>query len=911
MPERFPGEHKTRINSLITGSLLQSKLEAFHLLAYQVSNNLIEDDEYDSELEDIEATQSQKIVAKFRELELPQEIWVELFSHGQDQQTNASFKQGLFAAAVKCADVDIVAALLDAGADPDQPQIGIYSGLQRPVQLVATSRPSALGLLELLIQAGANVDSITDDDDVPAINYAAKSGSLEMTQLLVSHGADYRRRVPTQYSNQPVNKLAALGYAVNPYRWTVSDIAKIGTVAVENCQDKCIEVFRYLLSLHDNYKDHAILRDVLVMASHHGRTEMIELLHQAGADVNEEGDAGVTPLEAAVWQNYGTFSAVTTLIRLGADVNHGKKRVLHIAAANHDTGLVQVLVDSGADFNATLNVKRDLNEWMLGPDLRKTYVYQPPQRLLRYLRTPLQLALHKSKKYSKFETPKTEGNARALLRAGASLRGGELVQAVDFNNETLLQELLNAGADVNEQGWNGQTALQVSLEASYIGLATMLLRAGAQLRGGELFSAIRADEEDTVNLLLKHGASLTDRGPLGESILEAACASWNKYRVRWALEHRPSPYDSAALCAAVWSTVDTEHLELIEELLNHRKPGTPDPVLEATAIGHTAFLGRRRILGLLLSEPQPPSSCIMPLEDYDGYKTLVLNYCGALGRAYEKEAFWYNTLAIRCSPLVPAILSGDWNVVHTLLQAKYLPDALTLLVSLHRCIPAQIMKLIAYGADVNIRARHDLDTPLQLAVRWKRENVVQTLLEHGADVNAPAPSSVPTQDLWNDDPNELVPRTALQLAVEHGQLKIIDMLLAAGADVNGQPSREAGATALQLAAMKGYLGLAKRLVDLGAEVNAPRAAVRGRTALEGAAEQGRLDMVWFLMENGANTQEGGVTQYHRAIRFARRNGHRTVAQLLEESRDWTAQDYDWSRCEGLLEDNFEEYYEDY
>jgi hypothetical protein len=65
-------------------------------------------------------------------------------------------------------------------------------------------------------------------------------------------------------------------------------------------------------------------------------------------------------------------------------------------------------------------------------------------------------------------------------------------------------------------------------------------------------------------------------------------------------------------------------------------------------------------------------------------------------------------------------------------------------------------------------------------------------------------------------------------------------------------------------------------------------------------------MVHFLLENGANTEGDGVWQYHRAMGFARRNGHQTVARLLEDRRDWEQGDYVWSRFPGLLDDQFRE-----
>ncbi|GKZ69169.1 hypothetical protein AnigIFM50267_004356 [Aspergillus niger] len=55
-------------------------------------------------------------------------------------------------------------------------------------------------------------------------------------------------------------------------------------------------------------------------------------------------------------------------------------------------------------------------------------------------------------------------------------------------------------------------------------------------------------------------------------------------------------------------------------------------------------------------------------------------------------------------------------------------------------------------------------------------------------------------------------RTALQHAVNNGNMDLINLLLDHGADVNSAPSEDGGATALQIAAIQGYLGIACKLL---------------------------------------------------------------------------------------------------
>lgn len=119
------------------------------------------------------------------------------------------------------------------------------------------------------------------------------------------------------------------------------------------------------------------------------------------------------------------------------------------------------------------------------------------------------------------------------------------------------------------------------------------------------------------------------------------------------------------------------------------------------------------------------------------------------------------------------------------------------------------------------------------------------------------------------------------MATRDGSKEIVELLLEHGADVNAPPAREFGATALQFAAIKGFLGIAYLLLQYDADVNAPAAEVDGRTALEGAAEHGRVDMVQLLLNSGANIFQDGQEQYENAVRRALENGHRAVRRLLE------------------------------
>ncbi|KAH8901754.1 ankyrin [Thozetella sp. PMI_491] len=124
-------------------------------------------------------------------------------------------------------------------------------------------------------------------------------------------------------------------------------------------------------------------------------------------------------------------------------------------------------------------------------------------------------------------------------------------------------------------------------------------------------------------------------------------------------------------------------------------------------------------------------------------------------------------------------------------------------------------------------------------------------------------------------------RTALQAAAGMGNIDLIEILLEVGADANAPPAPRRGVTALQAAAIKGYIRVAQLLLDAGADVNAAPAAKEGRTALQGAAEHGRIDMLQLLINAGADIYSSG---YDRAIELATEYGHSAACTLLNRCR---------------------------
>lgn len=141
--------------------------------------------------------------------------------------------------------------------------------------------------------------------------------------------------------------------------------------------------------------------------------------------------------------------------------------------------------------------------------------------------------------------------------------------------------------------------------------------------------------------------------------------------------------------------------------------------------------------------------------------------------------------------------------------------------------------------------------------------MVQHLLAHGADVNAPAAKHGGF--------------TALQAACRVGEAGIVEMLLlllsarsssdddgGVIVDVNAPGDVRCGGSALHAAAEAGHVGIVRRLLAAGADCNllAGRAGMRGQTAVQSAFVLGHMDVVEVLVDAGAvGSLKGGRRLY--------------------------------------------------
>jgi ankyrin repeat protein len=154
-------------------------------------------------------------------------------------------------------------------------------------------------------------------------------------------------------------------------------------------------------------------------------------------------------------------------------------------------------------------------------------------------------------------------------------------------------------------------------------------------------------------------------------------------------------------------------------------------------------------------------------------------------------------------------------------------------------------------------------SPLLLAIELNNIDIVKLLVNHGYDLNnddygcVMFPLEKAIESNWSkDDINQLLELGAdpnkmsysngsMHLAIDREDLDMIDLLVKAGAFIDGQ--NESGITPLMSASLNGIIEIVRKLLELGADPNITTQDDFPRTAVVCAAEYQHLEIVEYLL----------------------------------------------------------------
>ncbi|KAF4766835.1 hypothetical protein N7455_005462 [Penicillium solitum] len=839
MPEEFPGQHdalSTDLNNSTNKGRDRISLELFLL-----SNNITSQDPGGRTERNIRSNDERVIQM------LSDSGWKDL-KHIQillstREPTAEAIAERVFASALRLHDVDVVRMMLEARMDPNNPLVeSISHDFLTPLQFIAQSQHErGEELINLLISHGADVNH--SGNRHPPLFYAINKHENKIMRTLISHGA-----IVTPSCLSTATKL--------------EDIGVFGEI-VNSCSD---------VNTRTGWQDPS----ALAQAVEHRNVPIIQMLLAKGANVND-----------LTIVNFEDDIATTTILGLG--VQSQSIDIIH--------ALLWGCPEMNPDFDGmpyispvTLAVKVgnvQITQALLqaGVNIKPADEQGKMTLLERAIRHPMALTL-----------------CKVLIEYGARINRqvstqkhefSALLLALEGNSPEVVELLIDAGARLNDEYSNPPyTALGAAIKKGDGVLINSLLVAGAAFVGTKLQTI------GTLGTAMYLQANGVLQGVLrvsGPCILADALSDEKIDLAQYLLEHNadhegcienedPPPSKQTPLGAAI----QVRDFGFAQRLLE-RGAKVTDSVLANAIGGDPAFLeqllARFRgsaptTVGTALYQEEPLQLLQEAGVDPTGVPQLFRDF-------WELEEF---ELPPPESVLEIAVVVGSREDLQFLLQwmpwsPRLIGRALTFAILLdlnelaedimpfNHDLTQEITIEYPSGEDDygEVEGERETYRPLEAAINRQMTPIARKLMAK-ADVNYLGHGARR--------------RTALQYAVEKGNMELINLLISEhGARIDSPPAMDGGATALQIACLKGYIGIARKLLDLGADVNEAPAKYNGRTALEGAAEHGRIDMLQVLLDEGALIVGEGETQYRRAIELAERNGYQSAARLLRTWRD--------------------------
>ena len=444
--------------------------------------------------------------------------------------------------AAKRQDSAALQALLQEGADVDQPQgdgatalhwavyrddlettrlllaagatVGAANDLGVTPLWLACNNGSA-ALVEALLDARADPDAALPSGETPLMT-AARTGNAGGARLLLAHGADANAR-------EGAHGQTALMWAVSQRHPKVVRVLLEHGAGVNDRSN----AYPQVVSSAGNADPRGVFEVMqggyapLLFAARQGDLQSARLLLAAGADVDDAAASGTSALVVAAHSGHGTLAAL--LLEAGADPGAAGAgySALHAAVLRGDLGLVRTLLAHGADPDAVLErgtpARRVSADWTL----RHAMIGATPFWLAARFREP-EIMRVLSEHGADPRVVKDGETAVTAAIQGGTTRGRFGIQPPDPDEEgrRTLQAValaLDMGADVNAQIESGDTALHLAASRGLSDVIRLLAERGAALdaRNARGQTPLGVATSDTVALL-------RDLGTTGEDVPPAA-----------------------------------------------------------------------------------------------------------------------------------------------------------------------------------------------------------------------------------------------------------------------------------------------------------------------------------------------------------------------------------------------------
>jgi ankyrin repeat protein len=536
--------------------------------------------------------------------------------------------------------------------------------------LLCASRCGHVDVVQLLIQRGANVNL---NHSGTALTKACQYKQLEVVKALLEYGAD----------------------------------AECACALWWSCHEGFEEGVQVLLDArvnvnHDDGKNGNALRAVVTVPQWEyggNAPRIVQMLLDAGAEVNYIGNSARSILEEAVYQELK--EVVQILLAAGADIKQGDRSesALQIALPREDAEMVQMLLNAGACIDETGG---DLQRASRGGHVEVVQMILDAGADVNQVAGEWGTALQAASLGGHVELVQKLLNAGANVNQMGGTYGNALTAASSCRKWepygswgrsgrdrvlNIVQTLLDAGAEVNQK-LSGQygNALQAAAETGKAEVVQILLDVGADINayGGRWGSALQAasweGQETIVLLLLQAGADVNQQGGEGGNALQAAANNW-KYEIvqilidagaciNWKHTSHREYYKFRGLhvAAAIWGRADMIQLLLDAGAnINQKREGR-------TALEIASYWGHTEVVRLLLQAGAdvnqrcgPRYGSALQSASYMGHKELVQMLLDAGANVYQQGGKFGSALGAAHNP--DYYVKDNEKVIQLLLNA--------------------------------------------------------------------------------------------------------------------------------------------------------------------------------------------------------------------------------------------------
>ena len=603
------------------------------------------------------------------------------------------------------------------------------------------------------------------------------------------------------------------------------------------------------------------------------------------------------PLYCAAY--YGLTEAAQQLLDEGNDSEI--EGPLKIAASNGHASVVKLIFDfckspEGKDLNESVSHDGKIDQRVLNQTLYNAAAKGHSALVQVLLDEGAEIDANGGKNGTALQIASIEGRpdvVRLLVQKGASQSitskryGSPLCAAAEKGHQGTARILLEAGADLNDGGgWYAQPLVS-AIVGQNINLVRLLMDAGADLNGQggrhgyPIAAAAALGRDDLIEELLERGARVNDGDDKGSDALYAACLSGHLNTVNLLLERGADVNAQGGKAKnALGAASSKGHINIVRRLVTAGADVSFFDDRYGNALQDAARNGYGEVITCLAEAGVDPNAP-------GGDKGTALVCAASVGRSDIIEILY--DVGVEAGPtsdasnaLVTATLAGYEDVVRS---------------------------LIKHGADLNCLSQKRLTeavcTPLEAAAASGNVSLVKLFLELGVQPTSPSNDgqygTALIAAVWGNprslDAIEMLINagadvnqsdiggynTPLIRAVARQDTETIKLLLGKGADVD--LIRPKMISAIQMSTIHEDPQIFDLLLEHSADINLVATDVADPvTTLGTAACFGRNDLVRRLVELGADLcitkQDTNTVQ--SALQFAASKNHEDVLLTLIE-----------------------------